>query len=89
MLPWSASPQAMPARMGRAVPLIRLSPRAARGPMSAVLTALMAEGSTSPSVANRSSMAAATPTGMAETMGWVRNSSMCRSIACVFSSGVS
>ncbi len=72
-LPESASEQAIPARIGRAVPLMRLSPSAASGPISAVLVESMLSGSMSLSTTRRSSIAAETPMGMEATMGWVRN----------------
>ena len=83
------SEMAIPARIGLAVPFKSESPRPASGPMRAVLTALMESGSISPSVAYLSSMAAATPTGMALVMSLVRKYSICLEYASFFSSGSS
>ena len=68
---------ASPARMGLAVPFSSESPSPASGPISAVFTALMESGSMSPSVAYLSSMAAATPTGIADVISFVRKYSIC------------
>ena len=64
------------AKIGRAVPFNKESPKPASGPIRAVFTALIAPGSISGSLACISSIAAAIPTGMALVISLVKKYSI-------------